>query len=97
MGVDPYTKKWKRQSAYGGLLCENVVQATARDLMAYAMPKCEEKGYECLLTVHDEVICRSPKGHGSVKEFEGLVASIPPWAAGLPLKAEGWAGSRYRK
>lgn len=32
MGVDQYTRQWKRQRTYGGKLFENAVQAVARDV-----------------------------------------------------------------
>jgi DNA polymerase len=98
MGVDTYTRQWTRQSAYGGLLTENVVQATARDLMACALQRCEASAtYTPILTVHDEVIAEAPMGAGEVHEFEALVAAVPDWATGCPVAAEGWRGPRYRK
>lgn len=98
MGVDPYTRKWSRQSAYGGLLVENVDQAVSRDIMAAALLRCSESGvYTPLLTVHDELIAEAPLGQGDVKEFEHMVAALPAWAEGCPIAAEGWAGVRYRK
>lgn len=98
MGVDAYTKKWCRQDAYGGLLVENITQATARDLMAEAMLRCHQGGkYDVLLSVHDELIAECDHGLGHVKEFEDLMARTPEWAEGCPVKAEGWQGLRYRK
>ncbi len=98
MGVDAYTKKWVRQDTYGGTLVENIVQATARDLMADAMLRCEETGvYDVVLSVHDELITEVVKGKGSAKGLEALMSQVPAWAEGCPVIAEGWAGPRYKK
>lgn len=98
MGVDPYTKKWRRQDTYGGMLVENITQATARDLMAEAMLRCHDEGlYDVILSVHDELIAECDEDKGSVKDFEAAMAETPPWAEGCPVKAEGWTGRRYRK
>ncbi|WID42021.1 DNA polymerase [Pseudomonas phage ZQG1] len=100
MGVDPYTKKWRRQDTYGGMLVENITQATARDLMADAMYRFHTdpaKTYDVILSVHDELIAECDLDKGDVKDFEHKMALTPEWAAGCPVKAEGWTGFRYRK
>jgi DNA polymerase len=101
MGVDPYTKKWRRQETYGGTLVENITQATARDLMADAMLRFHRSGvYDVILSVHDELIAECDESMGTkehVKVFEGLMAETEEWADGLPVKAEGWTGPRYKK
>ncbi len=98
MGVDSKTRKWRRHYTYGGHLTENVVQATARDLLASAMLRIEAAGYGApVLTAHDEIVCDVPEDFGSLDEFLKLMRTRPKWAAGLPVKAGGWSGNRYRK
>lgn len=98
MGVNAYTRQWTRNDAYGGLLVENQVQAIARDLLAGAMLRCEQSGvYVPVLSVHDEIVTEAETGKGGVKEFNALMEWVPPWAEGCPIKAEAWAGERYRK
>jgi DNA polymerase bacteriophage-type len=98
MGVDPYTKKWRRQDTYGGMLVENITQAVARDLMAEAMLRAHDGDtYDVILSVHDELIAEADVGTGDVKEFENLMAGLPDWAEGCPVTAEGWRGFRYKK
>lgn len=98
MAMDPYTKKWRRQDTYGGMLVENITQAVARDLMADAMLRCQEDGvYDVILSVHDELIAECDLDKGSVREFEALMAHTEEWAAGCPVSAEGWSGFRYKK
>lgn len=97
MNVDSATKQWKRSALYGGLLCENVVQAVARDLMANGLLKAEAAGYPIVLTVHDEGVADVPNGFGSLAEFEDLLCDLPTWAEGIPLVAAGYEAQSYRK
>lgn len=97
MGEDPDTHQYIWLSTYGGKLVENIVQAVARDLMAEAFLRIEKAGYIPALQVHDEAIAEVPKDFGNVEEYEALMAELPPWAEGLPVKAEGWKGPRYKK
>jgi len=96
-GVNSFTRQWEREFTYGGKLAENVVQAVSRDLLREGMFRCEEEDYPVILHAHDEIVSETDPAHGSVQEFEELVATTPLWAPGLPLVAEGWEGRRYRK
>jgi DNA polymerase len=95
MSVNSVSKKWERTKTYGGKIVENLCQAVARDLMAEAMLRVESAGYKVVLTVHDEILTEATGG--DVKKFETLMAELPAWAAGCPVKAEGWQGKRYQK
>lgn len=90
-------KGWVRMETYGGRLFENVVQATARDIMAHAVVKLERAGYPVVLRVHDEVAAEVPEGFGSLAEFEAILTDLPAWAKGWPIRAAGWGGVRYHK
>lgn len=96
-GVNSMTKQWEGRVLYGGLQTENVVQAIARDLMAAAMERVQEAGYDVLLTVHDEVLAEVPNDNGNLEEFTTLMSERPEWGNQIPLAVKGWEGSRYRK
>lgn len=96
-GVNPKTKKWEYMHTYGGKLAENISQGTARDIMAGAMLALEDKGYEIIMTVHDEIVVETPKDFGSLKEFQEIASRVPEWARGFPVGVEGWEGERYKK
>lgn len=98
-GVDSTTKQWKRQSLYGGLQCENIVQATARDIMVDRMLAVEQSGYPIILTVHDEIVSLTNihDTHLNEKNFEEIMSILPAWADGLPASVKAWEHERYIK
>lgn len=98
MGMNQYTRKWCRLTTYGGKLLENITQASARDVMAHAMPLAEDDGFGIVLTVHDELITEAPDVvEYSVDRLAGHLSVVPAWAPGLPLAAAGFESYRYKK
>jgi DNA polymerase bacteriophage-type len=101
-GYNTNTKKakkgWARMRTHGGMLTENIVQATANDILRFAMANCERAAYPIVMHTYDEIVCEVPKGWGSVEELETIMKTLPAWAAGWPIGADGgWRGKRYRK
>ena len=91
---------WCETTTYGGKLCENVVQAVARDILADAILRLEDQGYPVVLHVHDEIISEVSNSIRSktVEEFENIMNLHEPWAKGIPVKAAGgWRGRRFKK
>lgn len=87
--------RWQKLDLYGGVLCNHVVQGTARDLLVEAMFKVEAAGYPVVLTIHDEIISEVDAGFGSADEYAALMSELPSWASGLPLTTKAWEGDRY--
>ena len=91
------SRKWSRIETFGGKLTENIVQATARDLLAEAMLRLRGAGFEIVMHVHDEAVLEVPIGKSSVEEVCALMAETPAWADGLPLRADGYECEFYKK
>jgi len=91
------SKKWTRIETYGPKLVENIVQAIARDLLALAMLRLRNAGFEIVMHIHDEAVLEVPIGQSSVEEVCQLMAVAPDWAAGLPLRADGYECEFYKK
>ena len=97
-GENQLTRQWTTLYTHGGKACENIVQALCRDLLAYAMINVEHGGYPIVLSVHDELVCETPDTpEYTVDELEKLMCSLPEWAEGFPLVAEGQELKRYAK
>lgn len=98
-GNDSYTKQWTKQSLYGGLQCENIVQAASCDLMVDAMFRVEAAGYPVILTVHDEILSEPDNWRQDLNEghFAELMSVLPEWARGLPVSVGAWEDTRYVK
>lgn len=97
MSMNSMTKQYERVKTWGGKLTENVVQAVARDILYSAAVRVEKNiDARNVLTVHDEIVSetRDPK---LLSEFLRLLEETPAWCQDLPIKAEGWCGTRYRK
>jgi DNA polymerase len=89
---------WVLMNTFGGRLVENIVQATAHDILRHAILNLRAAGYPTVLHVYDEIVTEVPAGRGSVEEQERIMMDLPAWAAGWPIRAAGgWRGVRYRK
>ena len=91
------SKKWMRIETYGPKLVENIVQATARDLLALAMLRLRDAGFEIVMHIHDEVVLEIPIGTSCVEDVCTVMGIAPDWASGLPLRADGYECDFYKK
>lgn len=83
-----------RTYTYGGRLAENATQAGARDILAAALVRLHNAGYEIVGHVHDEAMVQNTT---DVERVSEIMCELPDWAEGLPLAAEGGFMRRYRK
>ena len=87
-------RKWERLETYSGKLVENIVQATARDLLFYSMQTLSQ--HFIVGHIHDEMIIECPKDT-KLDEICQQMARTPDWAKGLLLRADGYECSFYKK
>ena len=92
-GLGP-TKKWEKLETSPGRLVENIVQATARDVLCYALHNLRD--YPVVMHIHDEIIVEDD-GNLSLDELSKIMGQTPPWASGLLLRADGDEMDYYRK
>lgn len=88
---------WIVQSTYGGKLVENIVQATARDILAFSLLKLDQAGYDIVMHVHDEVIIEIEKDRYELEKVIEIMSAEVEWARDLPLNAEGFECEYYQK
>ena len=88
------TKKWERCESYGPKFVENIVQAVARDLLAYALQALQR--CSIVMHIHDEIVIEAGLNE-SVEDICTQMSRIPPWAKGLNLRADGYDCSFYKK
>lgn len=89
-------KKWERLETYGGKLVENCTQAIARDLLTEAMQHVTKKGYDIVMTIHDEIVVETPV-EASLDDLCVTMSETPSWAQGLLLHADGYECEFYKK
>lgn len=96
LSQDSTSKQWLRTETYGGSLCENEVQAVARDIMVAAMFNVRKAGHSIRMTIHDELInlCENDVTTDEIKRIMEIPA---PWALDLPIGVEAQEGTRYGK
>lgn len=89
-----FTKKWERLDSYGPKFVENIVQATARDILCYAMRTLRH--CSIVMHIHDELVIEADP-RMSLDVVCQQMARTPPWAKGLLLRADGYATPFYKK
>ena len=87
-------KTWGQLETYGGKLVENIVQATARDLLCNAMRKLT--GLRICMHIHDEVVIEADESV-QLSDVCRKMAEVPDWATGLILNADGYETPFYKK
>lgn len=95
-GINQTTKKWGLVETYGGKLVENIVQATARDILGQVILRAQANGLEIVFHIHDEVIVDAKPGQ-TLEEVERLFSAPISWCADLPLKGAGYSTPYYLK
>ena len=88
------TKKWERLESYGPKFVENIVQATARDILCFAMKTLRH--CSIVMHIHDEVVIEADP-RVSLDALCELMGRTPPWAEGLVLSASGFVNEFYKK
>lgn len=89
-------KKWLRLESYGPKFVENIVQATARDILAEAMLRLNAAGYRIVMHVHDEAVIEAPP-ETELSDICSIMGQTPAWASGLLLRADGYVCDFYKK
>ncbi|MDP3448921.1 MAG: DNA polymerase, partial [Eubacteriales bacterium] len=88
------TKKWERLDSYGPKFVENIVQATARDILCNAMQALRKCAI--VMHIHDEVVIEAEPDM-PLQAVCDLMGRTPTWAKGLLLRADGYETDFYKK
>ena len=87
-----------RKKIYGGLLCENIVQALARIIVGWQMLQISRKE-RVVMTTHDEVVAmpKAAKAAACFAFMTKCMSTAPAWCSDIPLACEGGHDTNYSK
>jgi len=90
---------WPRAHLYGGLVFENIDQATSNCLLRHALRLCDEENLPVILHCHDEIVGEVDEdiAKQEMQLLKDIMLELPEWAEGLPLAVEGDIMKRYSK
>ena len=104
MGHHPKVKTYSRLVISPGRLTENIVQATAGDVLKSAALRVEKAGYPVIGSVHDEILCLVKNETLPIDDMFRIMEKRDSWMNGydgfdypLPLRVEGFSTTRYKK
>jgi DNA polymerase len=86
-------KEWPRARIWPGLLCENITQAVAHDVLRHALRHLDD----VVLHVHDEIVLETTDPDAALARMTQVMTTAPDWAQGLPLAIEAKVMRRYGK
>ncbi|WP_227798335.1 DNA polymerase [Pasteurella canis] len=110
-GVDTWYEYWNGKfwkKIYGGLLIENICQATAGLIIKESMNRIDRWLVEndlgrIVLQVHDEIICVARSDRPDFppeliqQNIQDMMCVVPSWMPNIPLAAEGGFANEYSK
>ena len=100
-GLSAYTERGKPwyEFFWGSKLCENYIQAMARDVFADAMLRIDRGGIRTAWHVHDELICEVPEDQAvEAKEFvEQEMSRRHPALPKMPIAVDAHIADYYDK
>jgi len=93
-----YQSKDQRKKIYGGLLCENVVQALARIIVMWQTLQISRK-YPIVMSTHDEAVAlaKTPNAQRCLDFMAKWMSTAPEWCSDIPLNCEGGFAANYSK
>jgi len=98
MGRD-YGNAWDRIATHPGKICENIIQAVARDLLVEGLFQANcDPDLEIVGHVHDEILALADASdEGALDRLMEAMRRRPAWAGDAPIGAAGWTGQFYCK
>lgn len=93
-----YQSGAQRKKIYGGLLCENIVQALARIIVLGQTLSISRK-HRVVMTTHDEAVAlaKAKAGQACIDFMAKCMRTAPAWCPDIPLNCEGGFAENYSK
>ena len=84
--------RYGEKNLYGGIIAENIVQATCRDILAHKLIQLDN----VVLHVHDEIVCEL-KNDKELKNMARVMGCAEDWYSTFPITSEVSKCERYTK
>lgn len=90
-------KVWRIIETYGPKLAQNAVESWGRDLLMHSCLNFEKRGIPVNLSVHDEACMEIDENSYEFEDLKNIMIKKPAWSEKMPLNADGFIGSFYKK
>lgn len=90
-------KVWDIIETYGPKLAQNATESWGRDLLMHSCLNFEKRGIPVNLSVHDEACMEIDENTYEFEDLKNIMIKKPAWSEKMPLNADGFIGSFYKK